>query len=102
MSNRESSHIHRYKKVRLGGSKENPYYVYKCVKAGCSHYTPLALAEGTLSECNRCHEPMIMGKIQLNGSGGRPMAKPHCSNCIKTKKKEEVASIEDFLKEKGA
>ena len=101
MGNKESSHIHRFKKVNISGHGKAPYWVYKCVKAGCTHYTPLALIEGTLSECNRCHEPMIMGKIQLNGSGGRPMTKPHCNECIRSKKKEEVSTLEEFLKEKN-
>ena len=101
MGIKESNHIHRYKKVQIGGTKKDPYLVYKCVKAGCSHYVPLPLAEGTMSECNRCHEPMIMGKVQLTGSSGKAMARPHCQDCIKSKKKEVVANIEDFLKEKN-
>lgn len=92
-----ANHIHRYKKVNL--SKEGEYWVYKCQKPACSHYVPLRLALGRLCECNRCFEPMLIGKEQLSGSGGRPMAKPHCINCIEHRNTEDITKIASFLEE---
>lgn len=80
-----ADHLHRYKKVNLGANGKT-YEVYKCLIPTCPHYVPLHLAEGKLCECNRCKEPMLIGKVQLNGSSGKAMAKPHCNNCVKKKK----------------
>jgi hypothetical protein len=98
MAKRVANHIHKYKKINLGSNGKD-YFVYKCMRPACSHYTPIAQAEGKLCECNRCGEPMIINKIVLNGSGGRPMARPHCSNCIQHKedKAQDVAAIAEFL-----
>lgn len=92
-----ANHLHRLKKVNLSSDKANPYLVYKCVKPACSHYIPINLAEGKLAECNRCGEPMIITKAVLTHSGGKPMAKPHCPNCIKRKNEKDVAAIAAFL-----
>jgi hypothetical protein len=93
-----ANHLHKYKKVDLARDGE-PYLVYKCMKPACSHYVPLHLAEGKLCECNRCGEPMIITKATLHGSSNKPMAKPHCPNCIERKKEklEDVAAISEFL-----
>ncbi len=95
MSKKVANHLHRYKKVNL--RKEGEYIVYKCQKPACSHYVPVHLAEGKLCECNRCFEPMIITKLQLTGSSGKAMAKPHCSNCVERKKSKDVESIAAFL-----
>jgi len=97
MAKKLANHIHKYKKIDLGTDKE--YLVYKCMHPACSHYIPIALAEGKLCECNRCGEPMIITKVTLNGSNGGPMAKPHCNDCIERKKvkDEDVAAIAAFL-----
>lgn len=91
-----SDHLHRYKKVNLG-SGDKKYEVYRCVKPACNHYIALALAEGKLCECNRCHEPMIIGKVQLNGSSGRAMARPHCNECVEKKVDPNAKAIADYL-----
>ena len=96
MSSKVANHLHRYKKVNLGKNGKE-YLVYKCQKPACSHYIPIALAEGKLCECNRCNEPMILGKPQLTGSSGGPMAKPHCNDCIERKKANDVGAIAEFL-----
>jgi|GEM_PF-3609558 len=92
-----TEHIHRYKKVDLSRDKDKPYPVYKCVKPVCSHYMPMDLAEGKLCECNKCGEPMVISKITLRGNGGKPMTRPHCLQCIKRKKVENVDAINEFL-----
>lgn len=91
-------HLHKYKKVNLGQNGKE-YLIYRCMKPGCSHYIPVAMSEGKLCECDRCHEPMIITKIVMQGSGGKPMARPHCPNCVKTKKdkNENVDAITAYL-----
>lgn len=91
-----ADHLHRYRKVNIG-TKEKKYEVYRCQKPACSHYVPLALAEGKLCECNRCHEPMIIGKVQLNGSSGRAMARPHCNTCVEKKVDPNVKALADYI-----
>lgn len=91
-----ADHLHRYRKVNLGGDGKK-YEVYKCSKPACSHYVPLHLAEGKLCECNRCHEPMIIGKVQLNGSSGRAMARPHCNDCVQKKGNNDAAAIAAYI-----
>jgi hypothetical protein len=94
---RAANHLHRYKKVNLSSTKDKPYLVYKCVKPACPHYTPVALAEGILCECNKCSEPMIITKSVLVHSGNKPMAKPHCPNCIVRKNAKDVTAIADYI-----
>lgn len=93
-----ANHLHRYKKVNLSRDGQ-PYIVYKCTKPTCTHYVPIELAEGKLCECNKCGEPMLITKATLHGSSNRPLAKPHCSNCVTRKKEKEqdVAAIAEFL-----
>jgi hypothetical protein len=90
-----ANHLHKYKKVNLSET-DKPYLVYKCLKPACSHYVPVKLSEGKLCECNRCGEPMIITKSVLTHSNNKPMARPHCSDCIK-RRKEDVAAIAEFI-----
>lgn len=92
----KTDHIHRYKKVNIA-SKEKPYEVYKCQKPLCTHYIPVKLAEGKMCECNICNGMMLITKAVLTHSGGKPMTKPRCLDCIKRKKSDDVAAITDFL-----
>jgi hypothetical protein len=96
------NHLHKYKKVNLGQNGKE-YLVYRCMKPACSHYIPLHLAEGKLCECNRCGEPMIITKIVLNTSGGKPTTFPHCPDCLKPKKEKnpDVEALAEFLKDKA-
>jgi hypothetical protein len=94
-----ANHLHRYKKVNIAGFGREPYWVYKCTKPACSHYLRMDLAEGKLCECNICKEPMIINRLAMTHSGGKPMTKPHCSNCIKRKKATDVEAITKFLDE---
>ena len=95
-----ANHIHRYKKVNLSRDKENPYFVYKCTKPACSHYLPLDLAEGKMTECNVCNSPFLIAKEQLTRSGGKAMTRPRCTDCIKRKNTKEVEMMAEFLKGK--
>lgn len=97
MSKTVAKHVHRYKKVNLGNNGKD-YFVYKCQKPACSHYVSFALAEGKLCECNRCYEPMIITKATLTHSNGKkPMALPHCGDCVKRKKSDALDAIAAFL-----
>ncbi len=98
MAKRVANHLHKYKKINLGADGKD-YFVYRCMRPACSHYVPVALSEGKLCECSRCGEPMVINKITLNSSGGRAMARPHCSNCIQRKeeKTDNVAAIAEYL-----
>jgi hypothetical protein len=97
MSNKISNHLHKYKKVNLSRNKEEPYFVYKCMKPTCSHYLPLNVAEGKLCECNRCGEPMLITKATLHGSSNRAMTKPHCKTCTVRREDKDVAAIAEFI-----
>lgn len=98
MASKLANHLHKYKKLNLGRDGKE-YLVYRCMKPACSHYIPIAMAEGKLCECNRCGEPFIITKVQLTGSSMKPMAKPHCNDCIDRKKvkDDDVAAIAAFL-----
>ena len=98
------NHLHRYKLVDLG-RKGKPYLVYRCMKPACNHYIPVTMSEGKLCECNRCEEPMIINRAVLNGhNNGKPMTRPHCLACTKSKKvkKSDVDAIAEFLKQTGS
>lgn len=40
---------------------------------------------------------MIIGRETLTKSSGKPMAFPHCSECIKRKVDKDVDAIQEFL-----
>ena len=93
----KQQHVHRYRKVNLSRDKNNPYWVYKCNKPLCPHYVAINLAEGQLCECNRCGGMMLITKAVLTHSSNKPMARPHCSDCIKRKNAKDVAALAEFI-----
>lgn len=86
-----ANHLHRYKKINIGGFGRPPFLVYKCTKPVCSHYVRVNLAEGKLCECSKCGEAMIIGKVTLTQTN------PHCLNCIKRRRPKDVETITEFL-----
>lgn len=94
---KSANHIHRYKKIDLSRDKNKPYLVYQCIKPNCSHYLPIAQSLNKVCECNVCFNPMIISQVTLTRSGGGPMAKPRCDECIKRKHKDELSAISEFL-----
>ncbi len=98
MASKVANHLHRYKKVNLGANGKQ-FLVYRCTKPSCSHYVRLDMAEGKLCECNRCGLPMIIGRETLTKSSGKPMALPHCSDCIQRRKTNEMEEISKFLEQ---
>lgn len=99
MPSKVANHIHRYKKIDIGADGKE-YLVYKCMKPACSHYVPIHLAEGKLCECNKCGDAMIISKAVLTHSAKKPMARPHCPNCIKRRRNETVEALDKFLNER--
>ena len=100
MSKNSANHLHRYKKFNIGAFGKPPYWVYKCTKPACSHYVPTSLAEGKMCECNKCGEPMVIGKQVMNQNSNKPMTLPHCGSCTKKRKfpnAENVDAITAFL-----
>jgi hypothetical protein len=95
-----ANHLHRYKKVDIARKGDKEFLVYKCTKPICSHYIRMDLVEGKMCECNRCGEPMIITKETLTHSSGKPMSKPHCGNCVKRKKSDDIAALADFVAKK--
>lgn len=95
MTSRVANHIHRYKKKDISSGKG--YFVYKCMKPTCSHYVPIHLAENRLCECNRCHEPFLLSKELLYGSGGSNPLLPHCGDCTKKRKVTNVEATNAVL-----
>jgi len=102
-------HIHKYRRVDIGKAgrykylKANieregkSYFVMKCIKPGCSNYTPMVskvsapLLRDTLAECNRCGERFLLNKRALR------MAEPCCDNCVKRKVNVKVTEAEKFF-----
>lgn len=103
MGSNVANHLHRYKKVNLSRKPGEKYFVYRCMKPACSHYIPMHLAEGKLCECNRCGDPIILGKFQLQGSSNQALTLPHCVECTKRKKTNDaiVSTVAEFLDQKG-
>lgn len=96
----KANHLHRYKKFNIAGFGRPPYWVYKCTKPTCSHYVPCHLAEGMMCECNRCGEPMIIGKQVMSQASGKPMTLPHCGTCTKKRRisnDENIEAVTAFL-----
>jgi len=93
---KKSECLHRYKKRDIGRNGKE-YVVYFCLKAGCSHYIPVNMAEGRECECFHCHSRMTIDKTVLSRSSGKPMTRPHCPNCIRRKKAKDVDKIAEFL-----
>jgi hypothetical protein len=90
-------HLHRYVLKKLGKMK-----VYACNKGNCTHYLNITMVENKMAECNRCGNPFVIGKQVFYGSHGRPMTKPHCPDCTKTRAtKIDPTTIADYMGEKG-
>lgn len=80
-------HLHKYKRTKLGKS----YVIFKCIKPDCTHYLSVNLIEDKICECNRCHGPMVMNKRAMT------LASPHCDDCVKSKDKEKINKIQQYL-----
>jgi len=71
------NHFHKYKRTKLG---DKGFIVYRCMVPGCSHYLRKELLVGSLCQCWRCEEPMVITSYMLR------LARPHCVDCTKKKK----------------
>lgn len=91
---KQSNHIHKYVKKIIG----KDYVVYACADSNCTHYTTPKLTIGKLSICNRCGNTFAITADMV--MAGREMAKPHCRNCTKGRRKVEPQierKLDNFL-----
>ena len=80
------SHIHKYERRELG-----KFTVFKCAVPGCVHYVRKILAENRITICWRCGEAFVLTKFALR------YRRPHCTDCIKTKKKVTYDRLKELL-----
>lgn len=94
-----NKHTHQYKRVDIGHDKN--YWVMKCMKPGCTHYTAgksklsFPLLRGQLAECSRCDEAFVLDRRALR------MESPCCNKCVKKKTTtvEAIKSADEFFGE---
>lgn len=94
-------HTHKYQRKNIGRSKENPFFVYQCTLANCTHYIREKLILGKNSFCWSCEEEFTIHPI-----GNQPYKrKPICDSCWKKaygKEEGTDQNIEALLKAAGA
>jgi hypothetical protein len=94
----KNEHVHKYKKVNIGGYKKPKVYVYKCVLPDCTHYTRPQFIVGKKCVCCRCERVFII-KIEHTWR----LVNLHCDDCTESKnggksKKEVVEErLDKFL-----
>ena len=93
-----TDHIHRYRRVNIGTNGKE-YFVMRCTKPMCKHYTAMAtklsapLLMGNIAECNRCFERFILDKRSLR------QASPCCADCVRKVKDPKVKEADLFFQE---
>jgi len=87
MTKKMANHLHQYMRVTLG----KDYVVFRCMKPGCTHYIDIKLAPNRLCECNRCGEPMVLGKYAMS------LVRPHCDNCIEKKDSADINKLGELF-----
>lgn len=95
-------HFHRLKLKNLRTDKtKEPYFIYFCTKPNCQFYIRHDLIWGKEVECNRCHQPFIIKRLN------KIYVEPHCDGCTKktertkAKEKQVEAVMEDIMKDFG-
>jgi formylmethanofuran dehydrogenase subunit E len=101
------NHLHTYHRVDIGQPQvvktENgrktittkEVWVMQCKE--CTHYTRMRgkwacpLLIGKVSICNKCGDKFVLDRRALR------LTEPTCSNCTKSKKKEEVQDATKFF-----
>lgn len=91
-------HLHRYRRVNIGHDGKE-YWVMRCSKPQCSHYTPMStklsapLLRGSLAECSRCKTPFLLNKRALR------MESPCCEDCVVRKITDKIKEADQFFEE---
>lgn len=87
---KKEDHVHKYYRVKLG-----KHIVYKCALTACPNYLRKELVIGRLSLCWKCGAtfPMTKGSVTL--------LYPHCIACTRTKSRENIDAIKQFLENGG-
>lgn len=72
---------HKYLRVKWKSRKQKgePYYIFKCMLPGCTHWVARDLVVGNMSICWRCGKEFQMTLASTY------LAKPHCANCTERK-----------------
>lgn len=81
-------HTHKYVRVKIGKNKR---ILFKCAIEGCVHTCRPELLVGRKSICNRCGDEFVITK-ELS-----ELAKPHCFDCTKSNRVDEINKIADKL-----
>jgi hypothetical protein len=81
-------HVHRYERTVLG---RKGYIVWRCNLPDCSHYIADKLVKGKRTVCNRCGTDMLMDTRAMN------LVRPHCVDCIETKKSDTHDALLEFV-----
>jgi len=91
MGKRKKAHVgpHKYQRILWKSRKVEgePYYIFKCMLPGCTHFVPRELVIGNECECWRCGKTFIMTLPATY------LKKPHCMSC--TKGRPEDVSVDD-------
>jgi hypothetical protein len=72
-----SSHTHKYLRVPIKGRDSVGRHLYRCVRAGCTHYIREEFIVGQKCICWRCDDEFIIEQKQ------KKLKKLHCRNCTK-------------------
>lgn len=80
---------HKYQRIKWNSrSSGEPYFIFKCMLKGCTHYVPKDLVVGNESLCWKCGKEFQMTRASTY------LKKPHCPACTKGHEKEGDVSVD--------
>ena len=88
MPRKKPDHLHKYQRTILG---RRNWLIYRCMVPGCTHYIDADLILNRLCECWRCGNAMAINKRAAL------LAKPHCDDCVRSPKKDEVDKLTELF-----
>lgn len=89
MTKKKSDHIHKLKRHTY----KTGHSVYMCILPDCFFKSEPEFMLGKRVICNRCDEPFLMSQYSLR------LAKPHCSNCHNSHRKDGHVSVRTLVTE---
>lgn len=81
-------HIHQYYRIDKARRSPDPYIVYECRLADCTHYLPIASIIGKRCVCWDCKSPFFMDRQSLQ-------IKPRCRTC-RTERPYHKSKVKEF------
>ena len=81
----KKAHTHKYLKTQF---KTSETLIFRCMKAGCSHFLYEPMIVGKFSECWRCGEDFLITKKTIANK------KLHCPDCTWDKHKKIKPAVE--------